>query len=1098
MRGTSKKEKGKRQKRRGGSISPFSSFLLPLAFCLLPCLLSGSAHAKSAAELLREGLYAEEVEGNLEAAIGIYQQIILDTAAPRNLVAQALYRQGMSFLKKRDEARAREVLQRLVKDYQDQTQVVAKARPLLEELGNADPASLMPPETLVYVEIGSPGRQLATILNMLKGTPLENPLNLINRKDGPQGAGGGARAAGGKDPMQVLSSLLNPAMQAELEKIRGIGVGIQDIRGKNPSALIVVYPGKSDALRGLLQMAASVLGSAAAPIAGMQSVVFGDGGAAAFDETVVILATPSAQARDLLQWSVRQYKAQAGQPSLASANQSFARISKQARQRNALTLWVNVDAAHARLRAVLPPDQIPPQMHRADLMLDLQNIDDLIVTLSLRETGAALEANIGFKPGYQSMAYSLIHTPNLNRAQLRVIPAEAVALASLTLGDIGTPLAHAVRDKIRGETGLDLGPEIFGNVEQVSLFLVPPKESVLPQGPQVPPIVRSIGLAITSRDTEKTHKLVMTLLQMAKLAASETQQPPTETGRYEIALAHGMKLFGYTHEANRTMVLSLNSQLVEQSVTATRQETSVLTGGPLQDALTTLSPTTSKLVLVNVGAALQLAAENIQLPSPEAARQAKQLLQELSQAAQKTTIRLLTSEAADSFGVRLSLSDLPPLQQLLGPITQLSRMVSEAKAQMGQAKAQAPVPISILPADRPPVVDGQVDEVWKGVAAQILGHVVYAPISSEADLAARFKTIYDDEALYFLVEVTDDRLVSDSAEYWLDDGVEIFIAADNNKADVYSDRDYQFHFDWDSTAPAFGESRHNQTNGVQYAFARTDTGYRLEAKLPWATLGTRPAVGKKIGLDVHVNDDDDGGDRDTKIMWFGRRDIAWQQPSAFGTGELAGLVAWWKLDEQAGRTAADSSGQGHNATVQGNPDWQPAAGRLGGAIALGGDGDFLDVAAGAAFDCSAGVTVAAWIRVNAFDRPWQAIVTKGDNTYRIQRNNETNTLEFACTGLVIPGGNPYGSLFGSTPIGRNQWHHVAGVYDGKRMYLYVDGTLDASQEAWGAINTNDTPVQIGANTQMQDRFWNGLLDDVRIYNYGLSEAQIRRLYQEAK
>ena len=61
------------------------------------------------------------------------------------------------------------------------------------------------------------------------------------------------------------------------------------------------------------------------------------------------------------------------------------------------------------------------------------------------------------------------------------------------------------------------------------------------------------------------------------------------------------------------------------------------------------------------------------------------------------------------------------------------------------------------------------------------------------------------------------------------------------------------------------------------------------------------------------------------------------------------------------------------------------------------------------------------------------------------------------------------------------------------MSLYVDGALDASQEAWGAINVNDTVVQIGANTEMQDRFWNGLIDDVRVFNYGLPEAQVKEL-----
>jgi hypothetical protein len=325
--------------------------------------------------------------------------------------------------------------------------------------------------------------------------------------------------------------------------------------------------------------------------------------------------------------------------------------------------------------------------------------------------------------------------------------------------------------------------------------------------------------------------------------------------------------------------------------------------------------------------------------------------------------------------------------------------------------------------------------------------------------------------------------------------VEIFIDADNSKSDTYGENDYQYHFAWDRSASSMGEARFNKTRGVQHAFARTDTGYRLEVKLPWSTLGIDPQVGSRIGLDIHVNDDDDGGDRDTKLMWTTKHDIAWQHPKALGTGELTGLIAWWKFDEKDGRTATDSSGNGHNATVQGNPDWQPTGGKVGGAIALGGDGDFLDIADESAFDFTGGLTIATWIKLTAFDRPWQALITKGDGTWRLQRNGETSMLEFACTGLKIPGGNQYGSLFGTREISPGEWRHVAGVYDGKRMALYVDGVLDASQEAWGSINVNDMPVQIGANTERQDRFWNGLIDDMRIYNYGLPEARVQELAQ---
>jgi len=1063
-----------------------------LIVAMLSAVLSApAAFAKTAAELLREGLYTEEVEGNLEAAIQVYQQIIQDSTAPRNLVAQALYRQGTCHLKKRNEAEARVAFRKLVTDYSDQAELVEKVRPLLEELGNADPATLMPPDTILYVEIGSPGRQVETILNMLKGTPLENPLNAIGGQNAGQGPAGGGAA-------QMVHSLLNPAMMAEFKKIRGIGIGITDVAQENPPALIVLFPGKSDALRGLLTMALGMFGQPTDTVEGMQTVSFGDGGGAAYDDNVIILASPSPKGKEILQWSVQQYKGRTSRPSLASDNKSFAKVSKQARQQNALTVWANVDEAYARLGKVVPADQMPPQIKMADGFVDLKNVDDLIASLSLRETGAALEATVNFKEGHQSMAYSMIRTPNLKKDALKSIPAEAVALVSLALGEAGTTQAQVVGEKLRQATGQDIGALIFGNIEQLALFAVPPKESLFPDGPELPPIARSIGLALTSRNPQQTQQLLVGLLQTAGLIPADASPALPASGRYEIALANGPKLFGYTDQASKTMLLSLNPQVVETSVTTMKQDTSVVRTGKLQDALATLSPATSKLVLVNVAGALELAAQNIPLPEDETGRQARQSLDELIKASEKTTIRLQTSEEANSLGVRLSVSDLPPGNQVFAPLMQFVQIMSEAQKNMAAAQARSQMAVSIPQAARAPVIDGNPDDAWAGVPSHTIDHTAYAPVASEADLSAGFKAMYDKEALYLLVDVADDRLTSDSMEFWLDDGVEVFIDADNSKSNVYGENDYQYHFDWDGSSPAVGETHHNKTAGVQYAFARTDDGYRLEAKLPWSTLGTTPAAGVKIGLDVQVNDDDDGGDRDTKRMWYAERDITWQNPQAFGTAELAGLVGWWKLDETEGTAAADSSGNGHHATVQGNPKWQPTVGRIGGAIALDGDGDCLEVADEPAFDFTAGVTVAAWIKVQTLDKPWQALVTKGEWAWRIQRNAETSTLEFACSGVRVPDNSQYGSLYGNREITRGEWHHIAGVYDGKRMYVYVDGALDTSQDASGPISVDDDPVLIGENAAQRGRFWNGMIDDVRVYNYGLAEAQVQQLFREGK
>jgi hypothetical protein len=212
---------------------------------------------------------------------------------------------------------------------------------------------------------------------------------------------------------------------------------------------------------------------------------------------------------------------------------------------------------------------------------------------------------------------------------------------------------------------------------------------------------------------------------------------------------------------------------------------------------------------------------------------------------------------------------------------------------------------------------------------------------------------------------------------------------------------------------------------------------------------------------------------------------------SFNTGRL---VAHWKFDDGSGNIAADSSGNGHNGTLVGDTSW--VDGIDGAALAFDGDGDYVDIGKSPDFDIENQITVSAWIKVNAFDRNWQAIVAKGDRAWRLQRNVGEGTLEFACSGLVVPG-TDWGQIFGSTNVNDGHWHHVAGVYDEEKIYLYIDGSLDASAEAPGKIRVNDQPVYIGENSQTPNRFWNGLIDDVRIYSSALSPAEISEIAQNA-
>jgi len=209
---------------------------------------------------------------------------------------------------------------------------------------------------------------------------------------------------------------------------------------------------------------------------------------------------------------------------------------------------------------------------------------------------------------------------------------------------------------------------------------------------------------------------------------------------------------------------------------------------------------------------------------------------------------------------------------------------------------------------------------------------------------------------------------------------------------------------------------------------------------------------------------------------------------SFSKGQLLG---WWRFDEPSGRDVADASGNGNDGLVVGTPQWRPSAGRIGGAILLRNSS--VRFAEEAPFDVTDAITISVWTRVDRLDKWWQALVTKGDTSWRLHRSGDADCLEFTCDGLQSPVGGA-ACAKGNRVICDGRWHHVVATYDGSRIALYSDGELDASFSAWGRLQTNDQPVCIGDNAEQSGRYWNGWIDDVRIYSYALSEAEIAALY----
>ncbi|MBL7883348.1 MAG: VCBS repeat-containing protein [Bacteroidia bacterium] len=162
------------------------------------------------------------------------------------------------------------------------------------------------------------------------------------------------------------------------------------------------------------------------------------------------------------------------------------------------------------------------------------------------------------------------------------------------------------------------------------------------------------------------------------------------------------------------------------------------------------------------------------------------------------------------------------------------------------------------------------------------------------------------------------------------------------------------------------------------------------------------------------------------------------------------------------------------------------AGRIQTGLAFDGTNDYISIPNESNFDFTSQMTVEAWIKVNAFNIPYQTIVTKGSGAWRIQRYASTNFIEFT---VNIGGINRM--AIGSRNVNDGKWHHIAGVYNGSQVILYVDGTLDSYSSASGSIDQNNYQMSIGENLQDVGRYFNGQIDEVRVWNYAQPVGNIK-------
>jgi hypothetical protein len=224
----------------------------------------------------------------------------------------------------------------------------------------------------------------------------------------------------------------------------------------------------------------------------------------------------------------------------------------------------------------------------------------------------------------------------------------------------------------------------------------------------------------------------------------------------------------------------------------------------------------------------------------------------------------------------------------------------------------------------------------------------------------------------------------------------------------------------------------------------------------------------------------------------------WNFTTIVSTGDE--IIGWWEMDDAAGGTTVDSSAYGNDGTLVGPPTWTDDAER-GWCLDFSDANNYVTIPNESFFDITGDITVMAWMKDDYVDwRNFSTIIAKGKDDgggWALQKASRANAMSF----YVDVSGMPWDGIKAGVGIFDNQWHHVAGVYDGSNAYIYIDGGLDSnSVPCSGNMATNDWPVYIGENSKTlldeatNAREWNGIMDDVRVYNYALNQSEVNDIY----
>jgi len=202
------------------------------------------------------------------------------------------------------------------------------------------------------------------------------------------------------------------------------------------------------------------------------------------------------------------------------------------------------------------------------------------------------------------------------------------------------------------------------------------------------------------------------------------------------------------------------------------------------------------------------------------------------------------------------------------------------------------------------------------------------------------------------------------------------------------------------------------------------------------------------------------------------------------------MIGWWKMEDEKNGMAVDYSGFEHHGTFVGNPQY--VEGYNGDALSFDGD-DYVDCGTDATFNASTSITLAAWIKIGRSMPDSKVGSNQNGSTggFKLAIYNDKPEFEIRTSANTAVLNRP---AVGGTLLTPGVWYHVAGVYSiGQYLRTYVNGKLDRERLIPDVLGASNGTFKIGRESNSNNYWWLGLMDDVRLYNRALTEAEIAEL-----